>query len=245
MQLLEWQNLIFLLPIGLGALYLVLMALGAPSGGESGDTDVGGDADVSVEAGADFDHDADLDHGVEVGHGADLGHGVGADHEVPTAHTDLHLELHPSALAAFLGFLGIGKVPISILMMSYCFVWGAVGLAGVTVFGKDSIWTAIGVAAGAAVLVTRYLAAGISRLLPSVASYYTPERDLVGLKGEVLYEVTESSGMVRLCDERNNLHDVSCHVRPGVKSVPAGTTVVLLRYNAAARVFLVESDTGG
>ncbi|MFH0982030.1 MAG: hypothetical protein V2A79_10870 [Planctomycetota bacterium] len=226
MQLLEWQNLIFLLPIGLGALYLVLMALGA-SFGDHG-PDVG----------------ADLDHGADFGHGADLGHGVDADYGVHPGHVDLHPELQPSILSAFLGFLGIGKVPISILMMSYCFVWGAAGLAAVTLYGKESIWVPIGMAAGAAVLVTRYLAAGLARLVPSVESYYTPERDLVGLKGEVLYEVTESSGVVRVRDERNTLHDVSCRVARGTKSIPAGKAAVLLRYSAAARVFIVQPQAG-
>jgi len=226
MQLLEWQNLIFLLPIALGALYLLLMAMGTGFG-EQGDVDVDQDAGLALE------QDMDVDQGVEFDQGGDVDHGL------ETAHAgDGHV--HAGALGSFLGVLGIGRVPLSILMMSYCFVWGAVGLVCITLLGASKVWSAVVIAAVAAVLVTRHLATGLAWLIPSVESHYTPPRQLVGLTGKVLLEVTETSGRVRLHDERNNLRDLPCRVPHGAPPIPADHAAVLLRYDAQGQVFVVE-----
>jgi hypothetical protein len=219
MQLLDWQYLIFLLPIAFGALYLLLLASGLSGGTESGD------ADASV------GHDLGVDHG-DVAHG-DIGHAqvehAGADHE-----------FHPGVFDTVISFLGIGKVPISILMMSYCFVWGTVGMASLTMLGEPSVGKAIGIAVAASVLVTRYLAIGIAKVVPSVETYHTPQSTLVGLGGEVLYAITGTSGIVRVRDVNDNLRDVPCRVGAGDKSIPAGTKVVLFHYDPAKKVFFVS-----
>jgi hypothetical protein len=226
MQLLDWQYLIFLLPIALGVLYLLLLASGLGGGSEAGD------ADASV------DHDLGMDHGdVGVDQG-DIAHGDISDAHVEHAGAD-H-DLHPGVLGSAVSFLGIGKVPMSILMMSYCFVWGATGMASLNMLGEPSVTKAIGIAAGASVLITRYLALGIAKLVPSVESYHTPLSTLVGLGGEVLYAITDSSGTVRVHDVETNLRDVPCRVAPGDKSIPAGTKVVLFHYDAAKQVFYVS-----
>jgi membrane protein implicated in regulation of membrane protease activity len=152
--------------------------------------------------------------------------------------------LHVGAFGSVIGFLGVGKVPLTILLMSYCFVWGAVGLSAITLWGTAAVGKAVAVALIAAVLVTRFVAAGIARVLPSVESYHTPLRQLVGLSGEVLYEVTNDSGTVRLRDPSSDLRDVSSRIPAGAPRLPAGTRVMLLRYDAAARTFLVTPSQG-
>ncbi|HVP10125.1 MAG TPA: hypothetical protein VMV94_02945 [Phycisphaerae bacterium] len=226
MQLLDWQYLIFLLPIAFGALYLLLLAAGLSGGTEAGD------ADASV------DHDLAMDHGdVGVDHG-DLAHGdIGHAH---VEHAGMDQELHPGAFETFISFLGIGKVPVSILMMSYCFVWGVVGMASLTMLGEPSVGRAIAIAVVASIVVTRYLAIGIAKLVPSVESYSTPLSTLVGLGGEVLYAITDASGTVRVRDPQDNIRDVPCRVAPGDKSIPAGTKVVLFHYDRVKKVFFVS-----
>jgi hypothetical protein len=235
MQILEWQNLIFLVPIAFGALYLLLMALGLSLGEHGADTDLSHDADAS------FDHgDVDLSHDVGVDHDLGADHDVGVEHDADLGHAEGAGELQVGVFESLIGFLGVGKVPLTILLMSYCFVWGGTGLIAINVLGQDAAWPAIGIAAAAAVFGTRYLAAGLGRLIPSVETYHTPQRQLVGLRGEVLYEVTETSGVVRVCDDQENLRDVAARVGPGTPPVPAGTAVVLQRYNGATKSFLVE-----
>lgn len=241
MQLLEWQYLIFLVPIGFGILYLLMMAVGLFGDGAGADTDADG-GDVAAETDLDADHDVDLGHDVALDHGhvdlGDLGHADVAHPHGGHAGAE-HGLYQPSLFASFIGFLGIGKVPLSILMMSYCFVWGGAGLAGVTLLGIPRAWTAVAIAAAAAVFITRHLAHGLARLIPSVETYHTPLATLVGLRGEVLYAVTNASGTVRVRDPQQNQRDVPCRVAPGAENIAAGSQVVLVRYDPTRKWFLV------
>jgi membrane protein implicated in regulation of membrane protease activity len=230
MALLEWQNLLFLIPIALGALYLLVTALtglGASSG-----ADVHGDLGGDAASGIDHDFEASADSAAAE---------AGLDHDADTGHDLAHADAG-HVLPAVLDFFGIGRVPLSILVMCYCFVWGVVGLASLTLLGADRVWVAIAIAAAAALLITRQIAYGLARVMPTFETHHTPQRELVGLRGRVLYRVTETSGVVRLRDERNTLREVACRVRSGEVALPADTPVVLLRYEPGARVFLVAPE---
>jgi hypothetical protein len=218
---LEWQNLIFILPMAAGVLYVLLMATGL-SVGEHGDLAV--------------DHDIGIDHDVDVGHDVDAGHAVPDTHLPDAAHVH-----HPHLLGKALGILGVGKVPISILMISVCFIWGAVGLVLNVVLGTESMWRVAGYTALAAVVGTRLVAEGLAAILPGEESYYTRREELEGEKGEVLYEVTPVSGTVRLRDPSGNLLDLDCRTC-GEERIAAGTQVVIGEYNAAADWFTVRAE---
>src|SRR5438105_15646663 len=72
--LLGWSNLIFILPFGLGLLYLGLYTLSGWTFGDA-DTDAGIDHDVDASMDADghvsFEHDADTDLSHDVDHDVD------------------------------------------------------------------------------------------------------------------------------------------------------------------------------
>jgi hypothetical protein len=214
MTMLEWQNLIFLLPMLGAILYILMMAVGVISG-EGGDLDA--DHDVHVEVGHDVSPDA--------GHDADAGHG-GA---------------HLGLLERALGLLGVGKVPLSILCLSFGLIWGAAGLVLNAVLGVEGMRQNILFAALAALLGGRTIAEGLAYLLPREESYHTPKADLVGQVGEVMYEVTHSAGTVRLSDPSGNLLDLDCRIEDG-PDLKAGTRVVLHKYDSAADVFFVRGE---
>lgn len=218
MHLLEWQYLIFLMPLGLGVLYLLVLAIGMPLGGEA-EADV--DAHVDLDVHTDVDVDVAADAAVDVGH-ADVGH---------------HVDVGP--LTAVATFLGVGRVPISIVVLSLAFVWGVAGLAGVSLYGPGAVWMAAGAAGVAAIVVTRYVAKLVGRLVPSVATYHTPSQALVGLRGMVVYQVTGDSGVVRLTDDRGTMRDVRCRVAEGQPPIPGDTKVILLRHDHERDEFLV------
>jgi hypothetical protein len=117
------------------------------------------------------------------------------------------------------------------------------GLATLTLVGRERASLAVALALAASILVTRQLALGLARLLPTFESYHTPPRALLGLHGSVLYEVTGSSGVVRLRDERQNLRDMPARTAPGAAPIRAGVRVALLRYDAGARTFLVAPSS--
>ncbi len=215
MALLDWQNLIFLLPMLAALAYTLLMAAGLGFG----------------------DHGVAVDHDLDVGHDFD----AGAEHDLDTDHDASHAGHAASAgaMASLLGLFGVGRAPLSILILSACVLWGAVGLALNVWLGTANMLRVSGLAALAAVLGTRLLAEGLAALMPSEESYYTTREELVGLSGEVLYEVTPTSGTVRLRDPTGNLLDLDCRIRSG-DGVKTAQHVVLDEYDAAADVFFVR-----
>ena len=172
----------------------------------------------------------DFDGGVE--HDRDTDHAAGrVGHTGPAAST--------GALARLLGLFGVGKVPLSILILGACFLWGAVGLALNVWLGTTNMLRVSGLAALAAVLGTRLLAEGLAALMPGEESYYTTREELVGLAGEVLYQVTPTSGTVRPRDPTGNLLDLDCRIHSG-DGIQSAQRVVLDEYDSAADVFFVH-----
>jgi Protein of unknown function (DUF1449) len=112
MELLQWWNLIFLLPAMAALLYLLLLSLGAlPAEGHDADVDLDVDPDLHI--------------------------------EVHSPHTDIHpgnLPNHtPSVSDPFRGALsliGVGRVPLSLVLMSFLFLWGFFGWLANQVFGS-------------------------------------------------------------------------------------------------------------
>lgn len=173
--------------------------------------------------------------GLDLDHDADLGHDFDAAHAHPEA--DAHL------LGAVLGLLGVGKVPLSILLMSLFLVWGGAGLVFKAVFGPGAMHQVIALAALCAVVGARLVAEGLAALLPGEESYHTPPKALLGQTGQVLYEVTRDAGAVRLRDLSGNLRDLDCRSQDEEPIAP-GTRVVLCGYDPAGDVFLVRAESG-
>jgi hypothetical protein len=235
MELLSPWNLVFLLPAFAALLYLLLLSTGTVSA-ETGDADVDLDADIDLDAGVDLD--ADLDAGVD--------HGV--EHAVGEGHPDGPLDGGRDGAATVLNLLGVGRIPLSLLAMTFCFLWGFLGWAGNLLFGEIfeseavAFLPSLALALVGATVLTRTLAAGIGRLIPSVETYAVSHRELVGNLATVRYAVTERAGTAQLYDERGVLHEVPVRVRPGEDPIPSGHQVVLWNYDAGDNVFLVTHD---
>jgi hypothetical protein len=205
MELLEWWNLIFLLPAFAALLYLLLLALGAlPAEGEHGD--------LHVEVhGAHFEfHPHDL--------AGDISHDV----------------LHESdPFRGVLSLIGVGRIPLSLVVMSFCFLWGFFGWVANQVFSSVIPNPA---------LFTRLLAVRLGRLMPSTESYGASTRELVGRIADVRYAITETSGTVQLHNQYGSLYEVPARVRPGEPPIPSGERVILWRYDEAEGAFLAAQD---
>jgi membrane protein implicated in regulation of membrane protease activity len=226
MDLLAWWNLIFLLPALAALLYLLLIAAGT--------VDVGHDVDADLDADADLDMDVDADvfHGIE--------HSLGAEHAGGG-----------STFSSALSFLGFGRVPLSILLLTFCFLWGFAGWAANTLLKAPLdrpgvfFWFSLAAAALVSVLGTRSLARGLARILPSTESYGTRERDLVGRLARVRDTVTERQGRAQLFDANGSLQEVPVRIKAGEPSIPARTEVVLLNFDRDRGVYYVLADPLG
>ena len=147
-----------------------------------------------------------------------------------------------------LSFLGLGRVPVSIVLMTFCFLWGVTGWASNQVLQPILrlpavfVWPSIAVALTVSIASAGFVVRLLSRLMPSTETYATSHQDLVGKRAEALFEISERFGKARLHDAYGNLLDVSCRVQPGDSPVPSGTSVVLMRYDNRQQAYLVRLD---
>ena len=144
--------------------------------------------------------------------------------------------------------MGFGKAPISIIAVSLCLIWGFAGWASnqilqpVLRYPAVFAWISIGVALVSALVLTRLLSVGLSKMMPVTESYATKPEELVGRPAETLYPVTNSFGRARVRDAHGNLQDVSCYVEADKPGFAAGEQVILLYYDSGRKAYLVGPD---
>ena len=221
--LMQWWNLIFIVPFGLALLYLGVYAL---SGFTFGDADADFHADApDMDAGADVDVEADAD-----AHGPDL-HG----------HGDSHVPIHIAAMS----WIGIGRVPLSLVLMVLLLTWGFFGFAtsyymerNLQGFAMAPV-VSIVVAAVGSMLATSLASSAIARWLPTSETYAMRRHDLLGRTGEAIYQIDHQTGVVSLRDENNDLFQVPCRVHADHAPIPKGSRVRLVAYNGREKAYYV------
>ena len=226
MELLQWWNLIFLLPAVAALLYLLLLALGAlPAEGDHGDVHMEPGLHVEIHGAHIEIHPGDLPD--------DLAHDVSHDSD---------------PFRGALSLIGVGRIPLSLVLMSFLFLWGFFGWVGNQVFGSLLpspalfLWPSLAVALVGAGAFTRFLAIRLGRVMPSTESYGASTRELVGRIADVRYAVTESSGTVQLYDTYGTMHEVPARVLPGEAPIPSGERVVLWRYDGDEGAYFAVQD---
>ncbi len=208
-ELLQWWNLLFVLPF-IGALaYILLLCTGAVAA----EHDMG----LHVDSGADLEHDAGLEH--------------------------IH-DIHPGFLSSLLNLLGIGKVPLSIIIISFCCIWGFVGFAGNTILKAMFppalfIWISLFIALTAAVVFTRNLAGLIGKFMPVTETYAITPEQLVGKWAEAVTRIDATFGQAIVHDDSGVLHTVQCVAKNAEEPIPKGSRVLLMIFDKNRQVFIV------
>lgn len=178
-----------------------------------------GDSDSDVDVDADVDIDADVD-----------------------ADVDADGDFFGDAL----GLLGIGKVPVMLVLMSFLAVFGLSGLLiNATISQAFSGYSGLGFAAAAlgslflAVILTGRISRGFARLAPDTSLAVGFEQ-LVGRIGTVSSpQVSETYGRVTVRDQHGGTHTVYAVLNSG-DPVPERSEVALLSYDEAKRCFIVK-----
>jgi hypothetical protein len=226
-DLLNWWNLVFALPFVGALFYLLLMAMG-----------------VVVDHGVDLhmEHDIGIGHDMGVEHNAELGHDAGHDggHDAGHDHS-------PSLLNRFLSFFGVGKVPISVIIMSFCFLWGFIGIVANLFYGTLMppgvfFWASFFTALVLSVFLTRYLALLMGKIMPTTETYGITVADLTGFTATTTTNIDNTFGQAQVYDKSGNLQTVPCRVKKGEKPVTRGTQVVLMFYDRIEKVFYINTD---
>ncbi len=212
---LAWYNLIFILPMALALIFLGLSIFGGL-----------GDSDVDV------DSDVDLDGDVDAGNISTdkLPHDIDYD--------------SPSFLSTMLSALGIGKVPLSILMFCWLMIFGFIGLLINSLWWGFTVHILVIISASIAFFVslflTAFIARGIAKVMPQTESYAEKRKDYINREAEARFQITATSGTITLYDKFSNLQTFSAIKDSSCKeNIPSGQKVIIVSYSSQEGVFVV------
>lgn len=178
------------------------------------------------------DQDADVD--------------VGLEHDFDASHHDVEGSAGPIYRA--LSVLGVGRVPISIVLIASCFSWGFFGWASNRSlqslgFSLDWFsWVSVIVAA----VLSGVFVGKISRLLawimPTTETSVLSAASFLGKRAVARYPITETAGAAYFVDDNGDQQEVLCRVDSMKGEIPQGNKVVLVRYDEKRQVFFVRLD---
>jgi membrane protein implicated in regulation of membrane protease activity len=226
-DLLNWWNLIYMLPLVVSVFWIVVTVVGGMQDG-SGD---GGDVSLDDMAGGTGDGGVDLDLS------GDLDSGEGAD-----ADADLSGD---TAFSKLLNLVGASDVSLTMFVGILMLSWGVFGMLTnrfLGIIGRPSILIVIsmGVTLVLSFAVTRLMAEVVGRLTPKDESFGVHRSQLVGLLGHTVYTTTEKSGTINVKDQYGTVHRVQARLQEGDESLPPGTEVVVIDYDEEGNRFLVR-----
>ena len=221
--LFAWWNLVFIVPFGLALLYLGLYVFTGLTFGD-----------------ADLDHDLSVDHDVSVEHDCGADHDVDGDHE-----HEASIDEGSFGFMSLLALIGVGRVPLSLVLMILLILWGSVGFALnqllVQFMGPSAMvgLVSVPVTMVVSLVLTGLIARVVAKLLPTNETYARKRSDLVGTVGEAVLPIDASFGLVSVRDSQGDLFQVPCRVADGETTIAKGTRVVLFEYDAEKGVFHV------
>ena len=169
-----------------------------------------------VDHGSDHDIDHDVDHDIDGDHDHD------GDHESDA--------LFGRALSA----LGVGRVPLMLVLLVFFLSFGVVGIALNLVFGKVFppvvyAWVTHAGALMLALLLTRFFATRVSRFMPKTESYNVSKEDLVRCLGQTVYSVSEKSGAVQVRCKTGDVYKIAARTSGG-ELIGMGADIVVVSY---------------
>jgi hypothetical protein len=161
----------------------------------------------------DVGHDADSD--------GDVHHGVSANHENESFN--------------LLSYLGIGRCPISIVLMLLGVCWGFIGLVCNGFFDIIKIippilyfWASALVALIIALPFTSYTSKLVAKIMPRKGTTAIELDSLVGKTGESSVTIDAKGGRVRVLDGFGTQHNIYCRTGLEEPEIPPNTAVLVL-----------------
>jgi hypothetical protein len=248
-----WWNLIFLVPFGLALTYLGIYTLSGWTFGEADadvDHDVDADLHADVDADADLDADADVhvdadaDTDVDAHVDADADHDVDSDADQDADSDSDHDADDAPAWLTLISWLGVGRVPLSVLLMILLMSWGFAGFVTNAFLNEHKFadWQlavfSIPIALIASTLFTRMFARLIAAYFPTTSAPVMRRHQLLGSVGEAILPIDDNFGMAAVRNDLGQLYQVSC--RAESVSIPTGAKVQLVAYTAKSHTFHVR-----
>lgn len=173
-------------------------------------------------------------------------HGADVDHDFDASHQDVDGDAGPISRA--LSVLGVGRAPVSVVLITLCFSWGFTGWASNRVlqslgFSLDWFsWISVVVAVVLSILFTGKISRLLARIMPTTETSILSAASFVGKRATALYPITETAGAASFVDDNGGQQEVLCRVDSMKGEIPPGSMVVLVRYEEGRQLFFVRPD---
>lgn len=160
------------------------------------------------------------------------------------AAVHLELDADPGLGGDLLGWLGIGKVPLLMLLVVFLAFFGIAGLAIQQLAGPLSLWLASGAAAAAALPLTGLGARGLARIMPRDETTAVSLDSLVAKRGTITIGTARkgSPAQARVRDAFGQTHYVMVEPHDEAHPIAEGGTVLLVRREGNIFIGLGEAD---
>lgn len=177
-----------------------------------------------------------IDHAVGYdGHHLDVGH-VELDHAIDHAH----VEKPPTMFGTALDWINAGRVPILVLIVLLLAAFAAIGFTLQTLVGVTGHlvpkWIAVALVVAPAVVSTRWLSKGVSKVVPRDETYALGGGDLVGSVGTVTVGPVRKGvvARARIADRHGNVHFPRVEPADPEHVIPAGASVLVVEVRGGA-----------
>jgi hypothetical protein len=242
---LNWWNLIYVVPLLISVAWILTTVFSGMHGHAGHGASHGAGHHIGEVGHHVAEAAAHAVHHGDVGHTAAHGHvqGDGAHHA--HAHTS-HEDTAPSRL---LMLLGIGQVPVTLLIGVFLLCWGAFGMLTNQLFGIALrypgiyIWPSLGVTFVSSSAVTRAMASIVGRLLPGDETYGVTRFELVGSMGRSVFPTSEKAGTIDIKDRYGTVHRVQAKVEPGKEAIPSGADCIVVDFDEDDKRFIVREGS--
>jgi membrane protein implicated in regulation of membrane protease activity len=176
---------------------------------------------------------------------------IGAVEALGLGASAVHLDMNADVDGAgdLLGWLGIGRVPLLMLLVVFLALFGLAGLAIQQFAGPLPLWIAVPGAIAAALPLTGLGARGLARIMPGDETTAVSLDDLVGRRGTITIGTARrgSPAQARVSDIHGQVHYVMVEPYDDDQSLGQGETVRLDRrdgniFIAVGRTDRIESS---
>jgi membrane protein implicated in regulation of membrane protease activity len=171
---------------------------------------------------------------------------IGAVEALGLGASAVHLDMHADMDGGgdLLGWLGIGRVPLLMLLVVFLALFGLAGLAIQQFAGPLPLWIAVPGAVAAALPLTGLGARGLARIMPGDETTAVSLDDLVGRRGTITIGTARrgSPAQARVPDIHGQVHYVMVEPYDDDQSLGQGETVRLDRRDGNIFIAVGRTD---
>lgn len=171
---------------------------------------------------------------------------IGAVEALGLGASAVHLDVHADMDGGgdLLGWLGVGRVPLLMLLVVFLALFGLIGLAIQQFAGPLPLWVAVPAAAIGALPLTGLGARGLARIVPGDETTAVSLDSLVGRRGTITIGTARrgSPAQARVADIHGQAHYVMVEPYDDDHSIGEGETVRLDRRQGNIFIAVGRSD---